>query len=85
MELYSPIREEFFRWCDQTVLAAMTAPGMILNQWRPRKSASGKGYELVFQISIPGEEPSTHVVPIPDKYTELLDLEYPSHDDHERN
>lgn len=82
MELYSPIREEFFRWCDETVLAAMPSPGTILNKWRPRKNDSGDGYELVFQISVPGAETTTHVVQIPDKYTELLDREYPSHEDH---
>jgi hypothetical protein len=83
VELYSPIREEFFRWCDQTVLAAMETPGMVLKQWRPRKRASGDGYELVFQIAVPGEEPRTHVIPIPDKYTELLDREYPGPEEHD--
>ena len=83
MELHSPIREEFFRWCDETVLAAMATPGMILKQWRPRKSASGHGYELVFEIAAPGGEPKSHVVAIPDKYTDLLDREYPSHEEHD--
>lgn len=85
MELNSPIREEFFRWCDDTVLAAMSSSAMMLNKWRPRKTASGKNYELVFQISAAGEEPTTHVIPIPDKYTELLDQEYPDHSGDEHN
>ncbi|WP_166485154.1 hypothetical protein [Candidatus Desulforudis audaxviator] len=83
VELYSPIREEFFRWCDQTVAEAVSSPGKSLNYWRPQKRASGHGYDLVFEIGGAGQEPKTHVIPIPDKYTDLLDREYPSHDDGE--
>lgn len=83
MELYSPIREEFFSWCDQIVSEATSSPGESLNHWRPQKRATGDGYDLVFEIGGTDGEPSTHVVPIPDKYTDLLDREYPSHDDSE--
>lgn len=83
MELYSPLREEFFRWCDKAVKEAVTAPGESLNQWRPKKRAAGDGYDLVFEIGGAGREPKTHLVRIPDKYTDLLDKEYPSHDDGE--
>jgi hypothetical protein len=82
VELYSPLREEFFRWCDQTVAGAVSAPENTLNYWRPKKRVSGAGYDLVFEVGGgTGQEPKTHVIPIPDKYSELLDREYSSHDD----
>ncbi len=77
-QLDSPIREEFFRWCDQTVLKHAKGEGTILKQWRPHKRDDGH-YDLVFNLEFPGEGTGHYEVPIPDKYTVLLDQEY-AHD-----
>ncbi|MBU4532322.1 MAG: hypothetical protein U1D96_10140 [Eubacteriales bacterium] len=83
-EIDSPIREEFFRWCDTTVLEHSKGDGTILKEWRPRKGDDGN-YQLVFEIAAPGENTARHEVPIPDKYNRLLDEEYPSHDHEHEN
>ncbi|MDA8096997.1 MAG: hypothetical protein RDV00_05370 [Clostridia bacterium] len=84
-EIDLPIREEFFRWCDETVIGHSKGDDTILKQWRPRKREDGS-YELVFELVSPGEGAAAkHEVPIPDKYTRLLDEEYPDHDHEHEN
>lgn len=82
MLLDSPVREEFFRWCDKTVLRHAKGEGTILKRWRPRKRDDGH-YDLVFSLEFPDKNSGRWEVPIPEKYTSLLDEEYDHDHDHD--
>lgn len=82
MLLESPIREEFFRWCDETVQQYGKGEGTILKGWRPRKREDGH-YDLVFNLVFPDQDTGRYQVAIPGKYTSLLDEEYGHDHDHD--
>ncbi|MBO8127643.1 MAG: hypothetical protein H0Z39_00370 [Peptococcaceae bacterium] len=80
-EKNNQIREEFFKWCEETVLSYSEEEGTVLEYWRPRRKDTGDGYVLRFKL----KEGPEREVEIPSRYTQLLDEEFPEHDEEEED